>query len=70
MQDYLTIFINGEPFHCDPKMSFISVLSYLNFDIDNVVIEYNRQILDRHKLKSLCLVNNDSFEIITIVGGG
>nr|ARW60291.1 thiamin biosynthesis protein S [Laurencieae sp.] len=70
MQNYLTIFINGEPFHCESSMSLMNVLLYLSVNIDKVVVEYNHQIVDRKSLGFLFLQQHDSIEIITIVGGG
>nr|YP_009944681.1 thiamin biosynthesis protein S [Osmundea sinicola]QFR99975.1 thiamin biosynthesis protein S [Osmundea sinicola] len=70
MHNYLTIFINGDPFHCDSFMSLTDILLYLDINIDNIVIEYNKQILDRKYFDSLFFQPNDSIEIITIVGGG
>lgn len=70
MYNYFTIFINGDPFHCDVSMSLTDILLYLNVNIDSIVIEYNKQILDRKHFDSLFLQPNDSIEVITIVGGG
>nr|ARW63818.1 thiamin biosynthesis protein S [Chondria sp. (in: red algae)] len=70
MQDYLTIFINGEPFHCDSHMSLANVLLYLGINRDNIVVEYNHQIISKNDFNNLSFKQNDSLEIITIVGGG
>nr|YP_009398781.1 thiamin biosynthesis protein S [Kuetzingia canaliculata]ARW67967.1 thiamin biosynthesis protein S [Kuetzingia canaliculata] len=70
MQTYFTIFVNGEPFNCCDSMSLQNVLWYLNFEISNIVVEYNNEIIDRNEFSSLFLRNEDRIEIITIVGGG
>nr|YP_009397532.1 thiamin biosynthesis protein S [Dasyclonium flaccidum]ARW66718.1 thiamin biosynthesis protein S [Dasyclonium flaccidum] len=70
MEDYITIFINGEPFNCNSSMSLKSILIYLNINISSVIIEYNNQIIDQLSFGSLFFVNNDRLEIITIAGGG
>nr|CRF40208.1 Thiamin biosynthesis protein S [Laurencia snackeyi] len=70
MQNYLTIFINGDPFNCDSSMSLTDILLYLNIDLDNVVVEYKDQIIDKKRFNTLFLKSNDSIELITIVGGG
>lgn len=70
MQDYLTIFINGEPFHCNSDMSLTNILLYLGINSDNIVVEHNQQIINKSKFNHLFFKNNDSIEIITIVGGG
>nr|ARW68389.1 thiamin biosynthesis protein S [Chondria sp. (in: red algae)] len=70
MQNYLTILINGEPFHCNSNMSLTNILLYLDIHIDNIVVEYNQQIISKNNFNTLFLKHNDSLEIITIVGGG
>nr|YP_009392367.1 thiamin biosynthesis protein S [Osmundaria fimbriata]ARW60929.1 thiamin biosynthesis protein S [Osmundaria fimbriata] len=70
MHNYFTIFVNGEPFNCPDSMSLYSLLLYLNFEISNIVVEYNNQIIDRTQFDSLFLRQFDRIEIITIVGGG
>nr|YP_009397115.1 thiamin biosynthesis protein S [Spyridia filamentosa]ARW66301.1 thiamin biosynthesis protein S [Spyridia filamentosa] len=68
---YSTIFVNGQPFNCFNNMSLKDILLYLDFNIDAVIIEYNKsQILRPNSFDSFYLNNNDSLEIITIVGGG
>lgn len=70
MQNYLTIFINGNPFNCDASMSLYDLLSYLNIDISLVIVEYNHTILDSDEFHSLYLKSDDSIEVISIAGGG
>ena len=70
MQNYLTIFINGDPFNCDSSMSLFDILNYLSIDMNFVIIEYNHSIVDKQNFNSLYLRNNDSIEVISIVGGG
>nr|YP_009391738.1 thiamin biosynthesis protein S [Laurenciella marilzae]ARW59882.1 thiamin biosynthesis protein S [Laurenciella marilzae] len=70
MQNYLTILINGDPFHCDSSMSLMDILVYLNINLDYVVVEYKNQIVDKQEFNFLFFESNDSIEIITIVGGG
>lgn len=70
MQNYLTIFINGSPFNCDSSMSLYDILNYLDINIDLVIIEYNHSIVERQHFNSLYFRNNDSIEVISIVGGG
>nr|YP_010619168.1 thiamin biosynthesis protein S [Pterosiphonia complanata]WAX03181.1 thiamin biosynthesis protein S [Pterosiphonia complanata] len=70
MKSYFTIFINGEPFNCDSYMSLFDILLYLDVDVNNVIIEYNNDIVNKIQFHSLLFKPNDSIEIITIVGGG
>nr|YP_009398343.1 thiamin biosynthesis protein S [Thaumatella adunca]ARW67529.1 thiamin biosynthesis protein S [Thaumatella adunca] len=70
MQNYLTIFINGEPFNCDHLMSLTDILLYLNIDLNTVIIEYDNQIINKIQFDSTFFKHNESIEVITIVGGG
>nr|QCI06578.1 Thiamin biosynthesis protein S [Erythroglossum lusitanicum] len=70
MKNYLTIFINGDPFNCDYSMSLRDILLYLNFNINSVIIEYNKEIVTSSRFEDILLKTNDSLEVITIVGGG
>ena len=70
MDKYLTLFINGDPFHYDSSMSLQSILLYLDFDPDSILVEYNNQIIDKRNFNALFFQHNDSIEIITAVGGG
>nr|YP_010619751.1 thiamin biosynthesis protein S [Tayloriella tenebrosa]WAX03764.1 thiamin biosynthesis protein S [Tayloriella tenebrosa] len=70
MKHYFTIFINGDPFNCDFSMSLSDILRYLDIDVNNVIIEYNNDIINKIQFNSLFFKPQDSIEIITIVGGG
>nr|QCI05754.1 Thiamin biosynthesis protein S [Cryptopleura ramosa] len=70
MNSYLTVFINGDPFNCNSSMSLQDILLYLNFNINSVVVEYNKEIINCSRFKSISLQMNDHLEVITIVGGG
>nr|YP_009394644.1 thiamin biosynthesis protein S [Vertebrata thuyoides]ARW63206.1 thiamin biosynthesis protein S [Vertebrata thuyoides] len=70
MQNYLTIYINGDPFNCHASMSLSDILDYLNVDVNVVIIEYNHAIVDKSNFNTLYFKNNDSIEMISIVGGG
>lgn len=67
---YFTIQINGEPFHCVNTMSLDNILSYLEIDLSFSLVEYNNEIIPDYKLQQIFVENNDKVEIITIVGGG
>nr|YP_010850915.1 thiamine biosynthesis protein S [Lophurella mutabilis]WGH13657.1 thiamine biosynthesis protein S [Lophurella mutabilis] len=70
MKHYFTILINGDPFNCHNSMSLFDILTYLDIDINNIVVEYNNDILDKTQFSSLSFKPNDCLEIISIVGGG
>nr|YP_009297649.1 thiamine biosynthesis protein S [Hildenbrandia rivularis]AOM67193.1 thiamine biosynthesis protein S [Hildenbrandia rivularis] len=68
-QDIL-IHINGEPFVCSAFMKLIDILSYLDFNVKLVTIEYNKEVISNSVLSEVFLHHNDEIEIVTIVGGG
>nr|YP_010851113.1 thiamine biosynthesis protein S [Aphanocladia stichidiosa]WGH14052.1 thiamine biosynthesis protein S [Aphanocladia stichidiosa] len=70
MKHYFTILINGDPFNCHDSMSLFDILTYLDIDINNIVIEYNNDILDKTQFSSLYFKRDDCIEIISVVGGG
>jgi len=70
MQQYHTVFINGEPFNCNISMSLQDLLIYLDYRIENILIEYNKQVITSTSFNKLYLNHKDQIEIITIVGGG
>ena len=70
MQNYLTIFINGEPFNCNSCMSLYDIFIYLSIDINLVIIEYNYSIVQKENFMNLYPKDNDVIEVISIVGGG
>nr|YP_009397735.1 thiamin biosynthesis protein S [Dipterosiphonia australica]ARW66921.1 thiamin biosynthesis protein S [Dipterosiphonia australica] len=70
MQSYFTIFINGQPFNCDSSMCLSDVLKYLNIDINKVIVEYNNYIVNKIQFDNLYFKDEDSIEVISIVGGG
>lgn len=69
-EHYITVFINGEPFNCNESMSLKDLLLYLNFNLDIIVVEYNKEIIDACSYDHCFFKMNDSIEVITIVGGG
>nr|ARW60697.1 thiamin biosynthesis protein S [Polysiphonia sp.] len=70
MQNYFTIFINGDPFNCDSSMSLHDILNYLDININNVIVEYNNDIVNKVEFNYVFFKPHDSIEIISIVGGG
>nr|YP_009396897.1 thiamin biosynthesis protein S [Ophidocladus simpliciusculus]ARW66083.1 thiamin biosynthesis protein S [Ophidocladus simpliciusculus] len=70
MQKYFTIFINDEPFNCHSSMSLLDLIYYLNIDINNIIVQYDYEVIDKSQFDFLFFKNNDYIEIITIVGGG
>ena len=46
------------------------ILNNMGFNPDVVVVEYNEEILHPHNWQSQIIHDGDTFEIVTIVGGG
>nr|YP_010471030.1 thiamine biosynthesis protein S [Synarthrophyton patena]UVF62859.1 thiamine biosynthesis protein S [Synarthrophyton patena] len=70
MTSYILIQLNGRPFNCLPNFSLKDILLYLDFELDQVVVEYNSVIIHDSILDTVLLVPGDRLEILTIVGGG
>ena len=69
-QQAFHIRINGQPFHCTQSVTIYDLLSYLDIDVQVNIVEYNHEILDLDKLKTVLVQEHDEIEIITLVGGG
>nr|YP_009257624.1 conserved hypothetical plastid protein Ycf40 [Coeloseira compressa]ANH09707.1 conserved hypothetical plastid protein Ycf40 [Coeloseira compressa] len=67
---YNTIFINGKPFKCINTMSLKDLLIYLGFNIDLIVVEYNKKVISSIVFNQIFLNHHDCLEVITIAGGG
>ena len=70
MSQYITVFINGEPFNCNSFISLKDLLIYLSFDLDSVIVEYNNRIIKSFDYVNVFICDGDCVEVITIVGGG
>nr|WOA02407.1 thiamine biosynthesis protein S [Gloiopeltis furcata] len=67
---YIAIFVNGEVFNCYKAMSLSNLIEYFDFNINNIVVEYNEEIITNDKFSDIVFNNQDKVEIVTIVGGG
>lgn len=66
----ITVTINGDPWQCPPGIPLLEALARLGFDPRLVALEYNGEILHRHRWPIAKLQAGDRIEIVTIVGGG
>lgn len=62
--------INGERYESDTTLDIFSLLKYLGFKLNLVVIDYNGTILPKEFWSKTLLKNGDNVEILTIAGGG
>ena len=69
----LTLMVNGETRVLDPApepASLAAVVALLANNPQLVVAEHNCMIAPRSRWDSIVVKNNDTLEIVTIVGGG
>ena len=62
--------LNGEDRSLAPDTTVSSLLEFLNLPATNVVVERNRQIVDRETFDREVLDDGDEVELIRFVGGG
>lgn len=66
----LTIFINGETFVLNKGISIKELLDFLSLKEKEIVIEFEKVILDQKTYKKVYVTSNTRLEILNIVGGG
>ena len=67
---YTTIFLNGKPVNCFSDTSLHDLLAYYEFNLDSIIVEYNKRVIAFNYFHSIILKPKDTIEVITIVGGG
>jgi thiamine biosynthesis protein ThiS len=70
MQNKIQITLNEQQYYITNSIPLIDLLLYLNYNLDLIVLEYNKRIIPKVKWPTILLMSNDQIEIITIVGGG
>lgn len=66
----IKIYLNGNPFSCYRDTSIQYLVNYLDFEPNQIILEYNSRVVSSNILDNIKLQNGDKIEIITIVGGG
>jgi thiamine biosynthesis protein ThiS len=66
----IKIKLNGKNKSIDHDSSLNKLINDLNIPIKKVAIEFNREIIDKKKIKKIKLKNNDVIEIVHFIGGG
>lgn len=64
------VLINGALYQCTNSFTIFSLLSYLGFNTNLIVIDYNGVILPKESWNRTGLNTNDRIEILTLAGGG
>ena len=66
----IKIKINGKKTSVDIDSNLLGLINELKIPIKKVAIEFNREIVDKKKIKKIKLRNNDVIEIVHFIGGG
>jgi thiamine biosynthesis protein ThiS len=66
----INIKLNGKKINVDDQISLIKILKNFNIPTNKVAIELNKEIVNKKKLSSIKIRNNDSIEIVHFIGGG
>ena len=66
----IKIKINGSFKFVKDNTNLSNLLKTLKIPLKKVAIELNQEIVDKKKIKSIKLKNNDKIEIVHFIGGG
>ncbi len=66
----MKIFCNGQVREIASGTTLQALLDELNLELDSVVAEINKQIIDRDQYDQTILAEQDQVELIRFVGGG
>ena len=66
----MTVKINGKPEIIDRQLSLLEYIAQRGLDINKIVVEKNLEIVPKENLVNTHIVDNDSIEIVSFVGGG
>ena len=62
--------INGDDREIPPDLSVTGLLEWLDLNPSLIVVERNREILDRGRYGEVCIERGDVLELVHFVGGG
>ena len=62
--------INGANYIFNSTLTILTLMNYLGFNKNVIVIDYNGIILDKNLWDQTYLKNEDCLEILSIAGGG
>ena len=66
----IQVVVNGEPRSVPGPATVEDLLRHLDLDPRTVVVELNRQIVRRPRLRDTVLAHGDTIELVHFVGGG
>lgn len=70
MYNQITFFFNGNEYYTRKSITLEDLLNYFDYNSLIFVVEYNQFICNKKKWNEIKIQQNDTIEIITIVGGG
>ncbi len=66
----MTIQLNGEPHEVEEGTSVADLLKTLDIQLEQVAVEINLEIMDKHEFGNRILQNDDRVEVMSFIGGG
>ena len=70
MKKKIKIKLNGKLKTLNNKSTLFNIIKKNKIPLAKVAIELNQEIVDKKKIKSIKLKNNDKIEIVHFIGGG
>ena len=70
MKKKIKIKLNGKLKTINNKSTLFSIIKKNKIPLTKVAIELNQEIVDKKKIKSINLKDNDKIEIVHFIGGG
>ena len=68
--DMKTFYLNGQKYSTIDNFSLLDLLSYFDYNLSLLVVEYNSFISTKKDWNQIMISDNDKIEVVTIVGGG
>ena len=66
----MNITVNGKSEEIEEKSTILSLFDQKRINRSHVVVELNRKVIKRDEFSRIKLNENDSIEILQLVGGG
>jgi len=66
----MLIKVNGKEEEINEEITILQYLENKGVNPENIVIQYNGEIIDGEDVDELILVANDNLEVLKFVGGG